>query len=195
MAKPSFKQYIRIGNIIPLNTLTLLTGLPATGKSYTLLKFLNSQDIKPLYFNLDEDPALLEFKSDMSADITLLYKVLAGEFSDVEGRVIVIDTYQRLQELFKTPATKEGQEAITAKLQEAIKEIGCTIIVIGHPADYVGKSSIFTDNPSLVRNCHEHIHIDKILSTKKDSVPSYRTFINKGRGAGGTRIIEAWMRD
>ena len=194
MGKPSFKSYIRIGNIIPQHALTLLTALPGCGKSFTLLKFLNKHGITPLYFNLDEDPSLLAFESNMTSDIEVLRKVFKGHFSDLQDQVIVIDTYQRLQELLDIPYTKEGQEAITKVLMNLCKDIKCTLIVVGHPQDFVGKSSIFTDNPSLVRNCHEHIHIDKILSTKKGVPPRYCTFINKNRGNGGTAIIEEWMR-
>ena len=194
MSKPQFKSYVRIGNIIPKNALTLLTALPGCGKSYTLLKFLNSEGIEPIYFNLDEDPELLKFKSAMSSDISVLRLLLDNKFSDVSGKVVVIDTYQRLQELLEVPFTKIGQEHITKVLMDLCKMSKCTVVIVGHPQDYVGKSSIFTDNPSLIRNAHEHIHIDKILSTKKDAVPVYRTFVNKARGLGGTRVIEGWMR-
>ena len=54
-------NYTRIGSIIPKHSLTLVTGLPATGKSFSILKFLNQEQIKPFVFNLDEDPALLQF--------------------------------------------------------------------------------------------------------------------------------------
>ena len=194
MSQASFKSYIRIGNIIPQHSLTLLTALPGCGKSYTLLKFLNKHGIKPLYFNFDEDPSLLVFDSFMTSDIEILTNILEGNYSDILNQTIVVDTYQRLQELLKIPYTKDGQEDITDKLLQLCKTQSCTVIVVGHPADFVGKSSIFIDNPALVRNCHEHIHIDRILSTKKDSQPEYRTYINKNRGNGGAYTLENWMR-
>ena len=45
-----------IGNLIPSNKLTLLTGLPGTGKSYSVVKFLNKEGIKPIVLNLDNAP-------------------------------------------------------------------------------------------------------------------------------------------
>ena len=44
----------RIGEIFPQNKLTLLTGLPGTGKTYSTIKAFNRDGITPIYFNLDE---------------------------------------------------------------------------------------------------------------------------------------------
>lgn len=189
-------KYIRIGNIIPKEALTLVTGLPATGKSFTILKFLNQEGIKPFIFNLDEDPTQLQFKSlGMTSDKELLKAFLAGEIEDLDNEVIVIDTYSRLIADLGLNNTEQEQRWITDTLLNLCKTKHYTIIVIGHPEDYVGKSSIFKDNQSLVRDCHEHIHFDKTLPTGKNIKNiSYATYINKGRGIGGSSVIENWLR-
>ncbi len=186
----------RIAGIIPINKLTLLTALPGSGKSYSLLKFLNINQITPILFNLDEDAALQDFAVYNFTDPDILRSVMSGEAEDLKGTVIVIDTYIRLLDVLGTPEnTKEIQINIAQKLEQLCKLYECTIIVIGHPEDYVGRSSIFKDNQYLVRCAAEHLHIDKILSTKKGSQPEYRMYVNKGRGISGSKIYEDWLRE
>jgi len=189
-------NYTRIGNIIPKHSLTLVTGLPATGKSFSILKFLNQEQVKPFVFNLDEDPALLQFPYlGMTSDKNLLKGFLNGEVEDLDNEVIVIDTYSRMIADLGLENTKEEQREITDKLLNLCKTKNYTIIIIGHPEDYVGRSSIFNDNQSLARDSHEHLHFDKIMSSSsKPTPPIYRFYINKGRGIGGTQIIDNWMR-
>jgi len=196
MKVANLKPYVRIGGIIPQNKLTLLTGLAGTGKSYTLLKFLNSEGIEPIYFNLDEDSVLQKDFKAIFPDPCHLVDFLNDRISDLKGHTIVLDTYQRIVDL----ATSKGnsiafQESFTNAMLDISKKHPCTIIVIGHPEDYVGKDGIFKDNQSLVRNCHEHIHLDLILPRGKTITKSvHRTFIKKGRGYNGERIIDNWMR-
>ncbi len=197
MPKFTLQSYIRIGKIIPKQKLTLFTGLPSVGKSYTLLKFLNINSILPIWFNLDEDPALTDFAfKGMTSDRELLKAFINGEVEDINDEVIVIDTYSRMIAELKIKNTEEAQREITDQLLHLTKLYNSTIIVLGHPSDYVGKSSIFNDNQSLVRDCHEHLHIDKLVgSGKKIEEPLYRFYINKGRGIGGTHITDNWLRE
>ena len=185
----------RIGDIIPIGKLTLLTALPGSGKSYSLLKFLNLNQVKPVMFNLDQDAALQQFDTYHFIEPDLLREVLNGEATDLKDTVIVIDTYVRLLDVLGVPEnTKEIQIQIAQQLEKLCSFYQCTIIIIGHPEDYVGRSSIFKDNQYLVRCAEEHIHIDKILSTKKGTQPEYRMYINKGRGLG-CKIFDDWMRE
>lgn len=191
-----FTPIPRIGNILPINRLTLLSGLPGTGKTYTLLKFLNLNQIKPVFFNLDEDAALQRTFSLYQFDKTFLPDVVNGVATDLNGQVLVIDTYIRLMDILGMPEnTKEQQQHITNLLEQLAKNSQCSVIVIGHPEDYVGRSSIFKDNPYLVRNAEEHIHLDKVLSTKRGSQPNYTMYVNKGRGIGGCTAIDDWLRE
>ncbi len=191
----SIKKFSRIGNLIPVGKLTLITGLPGTGKSYSTIKFLNKHDIKPLYLNLDE--------SDIDdLDVTMygpepLKPLIKGELTGLSGEVMIIDTYSRLEEYIGLigASEKEKSDLVTTLEHRCIEE-NVTIIIIGHPEDYVGKASIFKDNQALVRKCAEHIHLDCILpSGKKNNGIHYRMFIKKGRGIGGVAIVENWMRD
>ena len=193
----NFTKYKRIGGVIPCGVITMFTGLPGTGKSFSLMKFLNQQGVKPFVFNLDEDPELANFNFiGMTSDKEALLAFIEGQAEGIDGEVIVIDTYARLSEYYGTGQnTLKDQLEITQKLENLCKTKGYTIIVVGHPEDYVGKSSIFKDNQSLMRNSHEHLHIDKIQSTGRKQEPIlYRFYISKGRGIGGASSIDNWMR-
>lgn len=194
----NFTIYRRVGGIIPLESLTLFTGLPGTGKSFSLMKFLNKEGIHPFVFNLDEDPTLQKFKySGMTSSEEALKAFLRGEVTDLDNEVIVIDTYARLAETFGSGMnSQDDQINLTRLLLNLCKKHHYTIIVIGHPEDYVGKSSIFKDNQTLIRHAAEHLHLDKIMSTGRKLEPIlYRFYVNKGRGIGGTFTIDDWMRD
>lgn len=185
----------RIADIIPVNEVTLLTALPGSGKSYTILKFLNINKIKPIYFNLDEDAALQSF-SAYHFGKEFISAVLNQEVTDLKDQVIIIDHYLRLTLALDMPENTQMQQIKIAKqLEDLAHQQKCTVILIAHPEDYVGRSSIFKDNPYIVRNCAEHLHLDKIVSTKKYSKPEYRFYINKGRGIGGSTIHEDWFRE
>lgn len=196
--QPNFTQYMRIGSIIPKGCITLFTGLPATGKSYTLLKFLNQENIKPFVFNLDSDPTLANFNFiGMTDDKSALLGFLDGKVDDLDNEVIVIDTDSRMMSYYGSGInTQKDQIAINQVLQDLCLKHGYTIIVLAHPEDYVGKSSVFKDNPYLIRDCHEHLHLDKIMSSGRKLEPClYRFYINKARGLGGTRTIDNWLRE
>jgi len=196
MPEKLFTSVPRIGNIIPLKELTLLTGLAGTGKSYSLIKFLNQHNITPLYFNLDEDATIKQELNVFQGDPNWIKDILDLTVVDLKDEVVVIDTYQQLTSLLSSEGnTLKYQEWLTAALTKVARTCECAVIVIGHPEDYVGKDSIFKDNPSMVRNAYEHLHLDSILprgKTKSDIV--YRMFIKKGRGIGGTTMIDNWMR-
>ena len=186
----------RIVNIFPINELTLISGLPGTGKSFSLLTFLNKHSIEPILFNLDCDATLEKFKLKGSIHKgKILKNFIAGKYTDLDNEVVIIDTYQRAKEILKIN-TEKDQEKFTKRLLYLARKHKITIIVVGHPVDYVGRSSIFKDNPSLVRNCYEHLHLDKIEDKRKrPPTLTYRLYINKGRGIGGAKVIENWMRN
>ncbi len=186
----------RIGGIIPIGKITLLTGLPGTGKSYTTVKFLNHHLITPLYFNLDET-SIDSLNAEMFGEDDLIDLINPdNHFDDISDKVIIIDTYIRFEDIIgQLPKTK-----IVSMLESMIERYGFTIIIIGHPEDYVGKDSIFKDNPILIRHCYEHIHLEKKnhSSTSKGITTISETnitYIKKGRANGGSKIIQDWMRE
>lgn len=190
--------YSRIDNIVPKNEVTLAVGLPATGKSYSMLKYLNKAGVKPFVFNMDADPTLAtEFEYiGMTDDKMVLKAFMNGEVEDLDNQVIIIDTYTRLIDALDIENTEPVQKQITNQLESLCKKHNYTIIVIGHTEDYASKNNIFKDNVSLARNCAEMLTFDKTTGTGKNAgLISYRLYIVKGRGIGGTKMLENWMRD
>lgn len=189
--------YKRIGNIIPEGNVTLAVGLPSTGKSFSTLKFLNENGIEPFVFNMDSDPTLANtFKYiGMTDEKSVLRAFINDEIEDLDNQVIVIDTYTRLVDALGISNTEPEQKQISDQLESLCKKHNYTIIVIGHTEDYASKSNIFKDNQVIARNCAEYLNFDKNMGTGKNSQNiSYRLVISKGRGIGGTKVIENWMR-
>lgn len=192
-------NYTYLGNLIPVNEVTLLAGLAGTGKSYSLLKFLNLQSIIPIYVNLDATP-IGNLLANQYDTLFLDHAFIQRDLTGIQGKVIVLDTYQRLSEYLQYETklkNTELQQHIANLLEGFAHYYGCTVIVIGHPEDYVGKDGIFKDNPILVRNCAEYLHLDSILPRGKTGTTKdieYKLTVKKGRGNGGTRIIDEWMR-
>ena len=122
----------RIGNMIPENELTLFTGLPGTGKSYSLLKFLNLNDVSPILFNLDQDATLQQFKLNGElVDGKSLMNLVKLEYKDLKDEVVVIDTYQQAKEMLGI-GSENGQQKFTQQLVKLCRESLCTVIVVGH---------------------------------------------------------------
>lgn len=187
-------SYTRIGNVIPLYHVTAVIGLPSAGKTYSMIKFLNMQGVRPIHFNLDETivpPELSAFSIEGKHIKSL------EEFTDLKDQVLLIDTYQlMIEELELVEDSKADQKAITKKLLRIAKEKECTIIVLGHSEEYASKDGIFTANPLLIRSAAEHIVMtSKATSRQTGNTVTYHTAIRKGRGVGGTRLLDDWLRE
>lgn len=197
MTKLIIPNYTFIGGIIPKNEVTLIVGLPGTGKTFTTIKFLNSEKIVPILANLDYSP-IDGLLADQYGEE--LVKACLGEdtIEGIEDRVIIFDTYQRVSETLDIEDSRKAKESLAKKLENLAHKHKCTVIVVCHPEDYVGKDGVFKDNKYLARNCAEYIYFDSIIPRGKTGDTAdivHKTIIKKGRGSGGERIITNWMRD
>ena len=196
MTKLVIPNYTFIGGIIPENEVTLVVGLPGSGKTFTTIKFLNSQNIIPIIANLDYSPIdglLADQYGDELVEACLRDNAIEG----ITGKVVIFDTYQRISELLDIDEDKKAKEALAKKLENLAHNHKCTVIVVCHPEDYVGKDGVFKDNKYLARNCAEYIYMDSILPRGANGTTAniaHKTVIKKGRGSGGERIIDNWMR-
>ncbi len=199
MKTMSYTSYTRIGNIIPKHKLILVTGLAGTGKSYSLLKFLNLNHVSPIVMNLDEDPTFLNFDTvGMTSDKNFIQHFFDGDFTDMQDQVVVVDTYIRLLDYVKKlPNDLEFQQQFAEVCLQLVNNYNCTLIIVGHTEAYVTKGTVaFRDNPFLARNCHEHLHFDCFTPTGvKAADPHYRMTVMKGRGIGGVVMHENWLRE
>ena len=199
MQTMSYTAYTRIGNILPKHKLILLTGLAGTGKSYSLLKFLNLHQVSPIVMNLDEDPTFKEFNTvGMTSDKKFIRHFFEGDFTDMQGQVVVVDTYIRLLDYMnKLPGDLEFQQLFSKVCLDLVEQYNCTLIIVGHTEAYVTKGTVaFRDNPFLARNGHEHLHLDCFTPTGvKAANAHYRMTVMKGRGIGGVSMYENWLRE
>jgi KaiC/GvpD/RAD55 family RecA-like ATPase len=184
------KMVERIGGIIPKGKLTLITGIPGTGKTFTTIKLLNQAGVVPIFINLDESP-IEPLKAKMYGSDLLL--TILDENIHIEGiepsDVIIIDTYERMESML---GSENEEEEIYKKLDAIVRRYGVTLIIIGHTEHYASSRDTFSANKTLDRRCYERIHFDTKISKGKEQ---YTTHIRKGRGYEGNRILVDFLRD
>jgi len=197
MTKLIIPNYTFIGGIIPKNEVTLIVGLPGTGKTYTTIKFLNSEDIIPIVANLDYSP-IDGLLANQYGEELVIAALKENNISGLKDKVVIFDTYQRLSEILEIDETRKSKETLAKALEDLAHSHQCTVIIICHPEDYVGKDGVFKDNKYLARNCAEYIYMDSIIPRGKSGETkdiTHKTIVKKGRGSGGERVITNWMRD
>lgn len=184
----------RIGGLIPIGKLTLVSGLPGAGKSYSIIKFLNENDVTPIYFNLDETE-IGDLKTEMFGSEDLM-DLLKFNYIDLDNQVIVLDTYTRIEQI-----SNIGKDELAKILEDLCSKYkNLTLILLAHPEEFVGKDGVFKDNPMIARNCYEFLHLEKQISSSTAKGVTTKTlkfwlYVNKGRGYDGDRVIENFMRD
>ncbi len=179
-----------IGELVPKNRLTVLHGLQGSGKTYSLIKMLNNEAIIPIYIDLDHTDGISRLDY-VRVSAKLIHTVLLKglDMSELENRVIIIDTYSRLHEILSKSKTNEE---ILRWLEALVNKYKITLIVVGHTKNFIGKDGVFTDNESLVRGCSEELFLEKAKykkTTKEKAKIVYTLHVNKGRGNGGARQI------
>ena len=178
------REYERIGRFFPKAGITLVKGLPGTGKTSSVLNELILDGFRPVWFNLDESPAKLHGK-DLSqyaecfsgGSLRKLLVNLENIDGSINGSVIVIDTYERMSELISEANNVRKRHCESCKelspayvLRFLSKKHGCTVIIIGHTEHHVGSSEIFVDK-TLERRADEVIYLEvKKRIEKKDGV-------------------------
>jgi len=199
----SFKDFIMedveyefLAELFPKQEITLVYGTYGSGKSYSTIKALNKGGIKPFYINLDHTAGLSNLNyynlNEKILDVISQIK----EFD--ENSVVILDTYTVFDILMASRFGKQLEPAAIYNILDTIrKSYNGTLIVIGHSADLATRDSLFKDNPILARNAAEVLFVEKTeykATAKKEARTEYVLHVNKGRGNGGARQIENWMR-
>ena len=184
-----------IGGILPKNRLTLMHGAQGSGKTYSLIKMLNTEGISPVYLDFDHTDGISNLNYTR-INSTFFNKMLSKEECvDLKGKVVVLDTYSRVHaDLLTKGLTEKG---IFNVFEELITFYDITFVVIGHTRAFVGKDGIFQDNMHLVRGCSEELFLEKTVYKKNKAGDPRVTFtlhVCKGRGSGGAKPIDNWMR-
>jgi len=201
----------RLAEVFPENKVTLVLGLPGSGKTTSVLKALKQDGIKPIWFNYDHSDTVIDTSNDVDMfDGEYVPYFINGEIDDIKNRVIVIDTYERMWEQLEFRNMQkekefrltrvELQHSIVTLLEKVSEQNNNTIIVIAHPEEYVGRDGIFKDNPTLARRAYEILSFEKRLSTsikelKAGNAETNFMYIKKGRCYTGKTTFIDWMRD
>jgi hypothetical protein len=200
----------RIAEVIPESKLTLVLGLPGSGKTTSVLKALVGQGIKPIWFNYDESDTPLDTEKDIhmfNGEYAL--DLVLGNIEDLKDEVILIDTYERFWEQFihwnlskdrKDRYTTDELKHLLVNLLETRCKEGLTVLVLAHPEEYVGRDGIFKDNPVLARRAYEIISFETRLSTSVKELragngTSHFMYLKKARAFTGNTTYMNWMRD
>lgn len=199
----SFKEFLMedieyefLAEYFPKQEITLVHGTYGSGKSYSTIKAFNKVGIKPYYINLDYTAGLsgLDYHNLSENILDVIHQV--KEFN--EDSVVILDTYTVLDMILTGKFGKQlEQAAVVTYLDKLRKSFNGTLVVIGHTADFVGKDGIFRDNAILARNAAEVLWVEKVeykATTKKEAHTQYTLHVNKGRGNGGSRLVQSWMR-
>ncbi len=194
----------RISKIFPKGKVSLILGLPGSGKSTSTIKALTEDDIEPVYFNLDETEVGDNIQLKNMFGEEQLVDFMFGNYEDIRNQVVVIDTYIRVEHHMLGRKLKDGTEItkdILVEMFETLsKKYNLTLIILAHPQDYASREGIFIDNPLLARNCYEMMYLEHSYTkgTGKDRGKIFENFIlyiKKGRGYTGEMVIHNWMRD
>ncbi len=188
-----------IGGIIPKNRFTLLHGPQGSGKTYSVIKMLNAEGIIPLYIDFDHSDGIDKLQFYRLSKNLLNFLLSPNEetdFAELKGEVVILDTYTRIHEELKHSGLTDA-EILTA-FEYLVETYDITLIVIGHTRLFVGKDGIFQDNTFLTRGASEELFLEKTEYKKTKNAEAYIEYalhVQKGRGTGGARIIQNWMRE
>jgi len=187
-----------IADLYPKGKLTLLHGRQGSGKSYSCMKSLNEVGVHPVYVDLEQSGGLDKLKKIQTGKDLFLDMWNLKDIEDLADNVVIIDTYTRLTGILEDIGGIDMEDKfISNKLEEICKYYKITLIVIGHTRNYVGKDGIFDDNNILPRNVDEELFLEKssYKATKtKQAHHKYTLHVCKGRGNGGAKLIDDWMR-
>jgi len=181
---------------IEKNNITLLYAESGVGKTVFMIEHLNKSGIVPLLIDFDGNkqshfkPLGLNLKTHILDGEQFMLDIFKNDNlrKDLQGYTIIIDTWRKLVEFYKTKTTNITTEAEALKrLESLLKYIpNLTIVIIAHANCFANKE----DMPDM--DSEVYSHINGRLNIKKHTTTSKRTFtlfIDKVRGYTGDNII------
>jgi len=200
-------KYELLGNLIPKGKITLLHGASGSGKTYSLLKFLNSNYIEPYFIDFDDNTIYKDKFKFIHIDgyklvNHLFNKESINDLSNIlRNKVVVIDTYALANNAIRAKKEEYNIDINYGvdNLCKTLQSFEVTVIILAHTKYYAGKqqepdcSFVFANHVA----CRLHlVNIEKIDSRTKDKQIKRTSYleIEKLRGYDGERIIKDWMR-
>ena len=184
-----------LAEVFPEKKLTLLHGSVGSGKSYSVIKAFNTAGIKPVYVAVEASWGLRDLDKYYTGESLFADMIGGKEIPDLKDQVVIIDTYTRVQTSLQAALTDEG---IVNLFEKMVSDYDITLVIVGHTRTFVSRDGVFDDNIYLVRNSAEELFLEKKAVAKTKDRPAHYKFalhILKGRGNGGARVIDNWMRN
>jgi len=171
-----------ISSVFVKNGINLLYGPSGTGKTYSTIKALNLDGIKPLLIDLDNNgPSLKD--TDLEVEVLDGNKIMTNlkSITIPSNEVIIIDTWYEF-------IVNSGSIQILKEWRANDN----TIIIIGHNKNIATKQDI----PDMEDHIANHLDSKLFLNNKitKGKI-TYTLQVMKLRGYTGEPVIENWMRD
>ena len=187
-----------IGDLIPLNKITLLHGRSGCGKTTSVLKYLIEHDITPVFLDFDTNDGIEDSLDEMvhidgfkfwDNFMECYNQDTKSELVEqLASKVFVIDTYAMANNYIST--STENRYNIQS-LCTFLVEANSTVVVTAHTVYYSGKDHE-PDVDTVWANhlgCKLHLRKD-ILKTKTNVYLE----VEKLRGYKGNDIVPDWMR-
>ncbi len=182
----------KIGDLIPKNKITLLHGRSGSGKTMSILKYLISHGIEPIFIDFDSNDEYDEMEIVHIDGYEFMEHMVDKDknkrmLQELKNECIVIDTYALLQSYLDD----KKPEAQISKLLNIFTKHDITSIIVAHTIYYSGKPAE-PDVPFIFANhvaCRLHLHNE----VKKTKTEVYLE-VEKLRGMD-SKIIQNWMRD
>ncbi len=171
-----------IGNLIPRDKTTLLHGRSGCGKTFGILKFFEQQGIRPVLLDFDDNDITTDALHIDGDRFLRALSLNDGLHIELEKQVIIIDTYAM--------AAISLKKHLDCSVEDFVKSLDATIIVISHTVYYSGKpaeASVPFEFANHV-SCRLHLHNDVKMTKVNDYLE-----IEKLRGKGSFNILN-WMR-
>ena len=151
-----------IGELIPVGKTTLLHGRSGSGKTMSIIKYLNENEVTPYFIDFDSNDEYASMDIvhidgyklvDYTSDDTK--KALIDSLTD---GVVIIDTYALASKIFDVEL-----------FIDELNGYGITVIIIAHTVYYSGKPAepacevVFSNHVA----CRLHLH-NEVKKTKTD---------------------------
>lgn len=170
----SYKEVEMLGEVFVKDGVNFIYGESGVGKTVSTIKALNSSGIKPI---------LLDYDNNLSPEVNKCdyvhidgNRVNKDESTLVEGSVVVIDTYYKMDK----------------ELMEKLAQSN-TVIIVGHNKNIATKRDIPDAPDEFVNHCDSKLFLAREVS-KKEGI-SYNLYVMKCRGYDGSMVISNWMRE
>ena len=187
-----------IGELVPVNKVTLIHGRSGCGKTMSILKYLNTHNIEPVLIDFDTNDGIDEHVKLNHIDGFKFWDLFLNQYlnndlreeliKQLSDKVFVIYTYAMANNYI---SVSSGKKYDVHSLCTFLLEAGSTVIVTAHTVYYSGKDAQ-PDVDNVWSNhigCKLHLHKD-ILKTKTN----YYLEVEKLRGYTGSDVINDWMR-